>query len=459
MSSITEAPTATAARVFRSSAALYLCLGLAMIWPRFATADAVTDWNAIAGKAARAACLSPLFDPFHESRAYAMMHIAVHDALNALDRRSRPYAYNRRADPFASAEAAVAAASRNVLVAVIAQAPSFEGIPGCPGSIQAGIDSVEADYAAALAAIPNGPAKTAGLQVGQEAAAIILAIRAADGSDTPFADAAYAQGTRPGEWRFTPGFDFALIPGWRDVTPFVLKGSSQFRPGPPYSLRNHSYTADFNEVKALGGDGINTPSGRSAEQTEIGLFWIDSSPLMWNRIARTLSASEGLDLWENARLFGLLNIALADGYIGSWETKYHYTFWRPITAIQEADTDGNPDTVADTAWTPLQQTYPMPDYDSAHSVQGGAASEVLKLFFRRDRVAFSTCSLTLPAGQTCDDATPTLRSYSTLSQAANENGESRIYIGIHFRKGVEVGIEHGRKIGRRSVNLFMKPVN
>ena len=152
--------------------------------------------------------------------------------------------------------------------------------------------------------------------------------------------------------------------------PFVLNDSSQFRPGPPYAVTSKKYTADFNEVKALGGDDITTPSARTAEQTEIALFWVESSPLQWNRIARTVSGSEGLDMWENARLFGLLNMALADGYIGSFETKSHYNYWRPVTAIQTADTDGNPSTSADPTWTPLVATPPIPDYDSAHSVEG-----------------------------------------------------------------------------------------
>ena len=168
-------------------------------------------------------------------------------------------------------------------------------------------------------------AKRQGVALGQAAAAAILALRAGDGSDTPLFDTAYPQGTQPGEYRFTPGFDFAFAPGWADVTPFVLRDSSQFRPGPPYRVTQKKYTADFNEVKRLGGDGITTPSARTAEQTEIALFWVESSPLQWNRIARTVSAARGLDLWENARLFGLLNMALADGYIGSFDTKYHNT--------------------------------------------------------------------------------------------------------------------------------------
>jgi len=188
------------------------------------------------------------------------------------------------------------------------------------------------------------------------------------------------------------------------------------------------------------------------------VFWIESSPLAWNRLARAVSVQRGFDLWENARLFGLLNMALADGYIASWEVKYHYSFWRPITAIREGDNDGNPATLSDSTWTPLQPTYPMPDHDSGHAVQGGVAAEILKQVFGTDDVSFTACSTTVPAGGTCTDATPVIRSYSSFSQAADENAVSRIYIGIHFRNAVERGVHHGRRIAAYAVHQFMKPV-
>jgi hypothetical protein len=271
-------------------------------------------------------------------------------------------------------------------------------------------------------------------------------------------DFEYPQGVEPGAYRFTPGYDFAFAPGWGNVTPFVLNHASQFRPAPPYKVRSKKFAADFKEVKTFGGDGINTASDRTPEQTEIGLFWIESSPLAWNRLARSVSASEGLDLWQNARLFGLLNMAMADGYIGSFEAKYFYNYWRPVTAIQTADSDGNAETTADPTWTPLQLTYPTPDYDSAHAVQGGAASQVLEDFFGTDSISFTACSLSLPEGGRCTDPAPVLRSFESFSEAAEENGLSRILIGIHFRDAVEQGIQHGRRIGRRAANLFLKPV-
>ena len=181
--------------------------------------------------------------------------------------------------------------------------------------------------------------------------------------------------------------------------------------------RKEEYTADFNEVKSLGGDGITTPSARTADQTEIALFWFESSPLKWNRIARTVSADQGLDLWENARLFALLNMALADGYIAmAANSKNHYNYWRPVTAIQTGDSDGNPDTTGDPAWTPLRPTPPNQDYASGHSIEGGAGAEVLKQFFGTDEISFQDCSVTLPSGSTCSDASPVFRSYTNFSQ-------------------------------------------
>ena len=419
-------------------------------------ANPVTVWNANAGEAALAACIAPTDNPLHESRLYAMTHIAVHDALNAIDRRSRPYAFDAVAPGTTSPDAAVASAARTALVTLLGQLP----FPFPQACIDAGVASVEADYATALAAIPDSPAKTQGVELGRAAAAAVLELRADDGSDTPLLVFDYPQGTAPGEWRFTPGFPFAFAPGWADVTPFVLQDSSQFRAPKPYPLGGHNYTADFNEVKRFGGDGVTTRSDRTAEQTEIALFWVESSPLQWNRIARTVATDKGLDAWESARLFGLLNMALADGYIGSFETKYQaYNFWRPVTAIQLAETDGNPDTTADPTWTPLVPTPPIPDHDSAHSVEGGAAAQVLRRFFGADRIHFETCSLTPPAGSTCRDSSPVLRRYASFSSAANENGLSRILVGFHFRKAVEDGIEHGRKIGNRAVNLFMHPTH
>jgi hypothetical protein len=429
-----------------------LFLLFALQGARLVAADEVTKWNETAGKVAVDSGLSPNGIPLFEARIYAMMHAAIHDALNAVDRRYHPYALDIPGTPSASPEAAVATAAHDVLLDQFNLLTAF-GF----ASQQAALDAA---YADSLELIPDGAAKTSGIAIGGAAAAVILALRVADGWDTqPVQDFNYPQGTAPGEYRFTPPFDFAFLPQWGTVPPFVLRDAAQFRPGPPYAVTSKQYTADFNEVKSLGGDGVTTPSARTAEQTEIALFWVGSSPLLWNRIARTVSAAAGLTLWENARLFGLLNLALADGYIGSFDTKYHYNYWRPITAIREAETDGNPDTSADPTWTPFVDAPASPEYDSGHSVEGGAAAQVLKRFFGTDTLSFSTCSTTLPAGSTCSDPSPVTRSYASFSQAADENAFSRILVGFHFRKAVTEGIKHGRKIANRAVNHFLRPVH
>ena len=437
----------------QTTESIALCFSLVVLWPAAAAADAVITWNENAAKAATAACIHISGNGLAEARMYAMVHAAVHDAVNAIDRRSRPYVFDAQVSEPVSEDAAVAAAARDVLVSVINTLPES---PECRAS---GVADANASYAAALAAIPNGAAKTNGGAVGEAAAAAIIARRADDGSDAPWVDPGYPQGTEPGEWRFTPDApQLAFAPNWGAVTPFVLKRSAQFRPAPPNPHVSHTYAADYNEIKLIGGDDITTASTRTPDQTEMGLFWIESSPLAWNRIARAIAIERAFDLWENARLFGLLNLAMADGYIASWEAKYHYRFWRPITAIRLGDTDGNPRTDGVADWTPLQWTYPMPDHDSGHAVQGGVAAEILKQVFGTDDVSFRACSMTVGPGLTCADATPLLRSYASFSQAADENAVSRIYIGIHFRHAVEEGVRHGREIAAYAVHQFMKPV-
>jgi PAP2 superfamily len=456
----------------RAVAVVVVSACLASGWPQLAAGesrrpdapqavpdDAVLTWSANAGKAATAACIAPLDDPLHESRIYAIMHIAIHDALNAIDRRSRPYAFDGAPQPGASPEAAVAAAARTVLVRLIGQLP-LELIP--QACIDRGVKQAEDDYATALGGIPTSLAKAQGIALGERAAEAILTQRATDGAVGPMFlnhDCPDPDETLPGEYQCTPGTPFIAFEVWENVTPFVLKHSSQFRPGPPYRVTSKKYAADYNEVKSLGGDGVTTTSLRTPDQTEIALFWWESSPLKWNRIARTVSSAQGLDLWENARLFGLLNIALADGYIAMVDTKNHYNYWRPVTAIQEGDDDGNPSTTGDSAWTPLRPTPPDQDYASGHSIEGGAAAEVLKQFFGTDRISFQDCSTTLPEGDRCIDGSPVLRSYSTFSQAAVENAYSRILIGFHFRKSVTEGNAYGHKIGKRATNLNFRPVH
>ena len=415
-----------------------------------ASSNAVIDWNDHAAAAARAACLAPFDNPLHESRMYAIMHIAIHDALNAISRRSQPYAYRGHAHG-ASPEAAVAAAARTSLLGALSDVTG----PFVPCH-DAAVEVVNDFYAEALKGIPDGAAKLKGIAVGKKSARAILAKRAGDGSDTQLVVTDFPQGDEPGEYRFiSDGPQFTFAPGWGDVDPFVRK-TNRIPIEPPYPLKSRAYTRDFDEVKRLGGNGTTTPSARTPEETEIALFWKENSPHQWNRVARDLAADHSLDLWESARMFGLLNMAMADGYVATFKVKYELLFWRPTTAIRLAATDGNDQTSADPNWVSLREVPPIPDHDSGHSVEGGAAAAALRGYFGTDRLSFSLCSYTVEKN-TCTDASPLTRHFTRLSQAAAENARSRVLIGYHFRHATTVGVKHGIAIGNRVVNHAMLP--
>ncbi|MCM3905641.1 MAG: vanadium-dependent haloperoxidase [Pyrinomonadaceae bacterium] len=418
----------TTNRNLRAQLAVILLVAV-LILPATVRADGVTEWNESATTAAVAAAVT---GPRH-TRVFAMTHAAIHDALNAIDRRYKPYALDLQADPNASPEAAVAAAAHDVLVHEIPTQQAF----------------FDAKYAASLASIPDGAPKTNGIAIGQAAAASIIALRSADGSTAPMP---YTPGTGLGVWQPTPpAFLAANVPGWGNVTPFTLRSGSQFRPRPPafFDLARRKYAREYNEVKMIGD--VNSTT-RTAEQSEIARFWYEGSGLGWNRIARIVSTQQGLDLWENARLFGLVNFAMADGFIAGFEAKYFYNFWRPVTAIRVGDTDGNDQTLGDPAWTSFLITPNIPDYPSTHSVLGAAAAEVLARFFDEDDDDFS---FDTTSGNPFPGIT---RSFASFSQAAQENADSRVYAGIHFRTACTDGLEQGRRVGRVAFKRFLKPV-
>jgi vanadium-dependent haloperoxidase-like protein len=402
----------------------------AVAFANTARADVVTDWNVIATTNAPAAGKNAI----QQSRIYAMTHAAIHDALNAIDRRYKPYALDMHGNPAASPAAAVAAAAHDVL---LNELPTRQS-------------ALDAAYIVSLSAIPDGAAKTDGIAIGQLAASAIIALRSSDGSS---AIVPYTPGIGPGAWQPTPpAFLPALLPGWGSVTPFTLRSGSQFRPDPPrlFDLTSRQYTRDFNEVKSIGD--VNS-SSRTAEQSQIAMFWYESSPNGWNRIARNVPAQQGLDLWQNARLFGLINFAMADGFIAGFDAKYLYNFWRPVTAIRAGDTDGNDQTLVDPTWSSFLVAPNIPDYPSTHSVLGAAAAEVLARFFDTDddEIAFTTTSGNPFPGIT--------RSFTNFSQAAQENADSRVYAGIHFRRTCTDGLKQGTKVGRFAFKHYLKPVN
>jgi len=301
---------------------------------------------------------------------------------------------------------------------------------------------LDAARSASLSTIADGPAKEEGLAVGEAVAGQIVALRSTDGSDV---DGTYTFGSGPGEYQRTPPtFGNPVLPAFGFVTPFVLRRGDQFRAEGPPRLRSHKYAADFNEVKRLGS--VNSAE-RTAEQTEIALCGAEPPLAMWNRVGRSMTAQTGLV--ENARLFALMNLAMMDATIACWDSKYTYRFWRPVTAIPLADTDGNDETEADPAWTPLRPTPLHPEYPSGHSCVSNAAAKVLTSFFGT-HTAFSTASSTCPAG--------VVRSYHSFQALADEVGDSRIYIGFHFRSSIRDGAKLGRHVGHWTFHRFLQPL-
>jgi membrane-associated phospholipid phosphatase len=262
----------------------------------------------------------------------------------------------------------------------------------------------------------------------------------------------YTPGTNPGDWQPTPpAFLPAALPQWGLVTPFCLQSGSQFRPPPPPALTSAEYTAAFNQIKDLGSIDSTT---RTPDQTEASIFWqgVYASPncylTMLNQIARQVAETRGNSLVDDARLFALLDLTLADSYIACWEAKYTYNFWRPVTAIRAADSDGNPDTEADPNWTPLMATPNFPSYPSGHSSVIGGSAAILAAFFGTDAIPFSVSYPGLPG---------VTRSYDSFTSAANECGLSRIWVGFHWSFDVSAGLAQGQSVGSYVYQNFLLP--
>ena len=385
-----------------------------------ADADVVTDWNNAALDAIRAERTAPPI----ASRSLAILNVSIYDAVNGIARTHEPYLVQSAVAASASRKAAASAAAHEALVNLFpASASSFDAL-----------------HAAILAGIPNGPQKTAGITWGEFVANQILAARANDGHD---AIVPPPGGSGPGVWVPTPpAFLPYLLPQWGFVVPFAMRNSSQFRPPGPPSLDSQQYAADYEEVKELG---ALVGSTRTEEQTEIALFWADGAgtetpPGHWNSIAQIIGAAQGNTLEENARLFALLNIAMADAAICSWDAKYTFHFWRPVTAIAFAEPELN--------WMSFIVTPPFPDYTSGHSTFSAAAATVLPLFYGTEDLPFTVGSDFLP---------DVYRSFPMCFDAAEEAAVSRIYGGIHFRSASEDGLQAGTSIGEWTVTHYLLP--
>lgn len=385
--------------------------------------NAVTEWNSIADVAFTP---SQGTNPMAQSRSLAILHAAIHDTINAIDRRFESYTPGLPIAPGASVNAAVAAAARDVLVTLLPDQSAL----------------VETEYARARAAVPAGDAKTAGIATGKAAARATLARRHGDGFENA-TEPVYVPRSEPGEYQFTAPFTLAVQPSWGRVRPFIIDVHKQAVDG-PHPVSSAEYAKDLAYVKTIG---HVTSTIRTPEQSEIAKFWYEDSPIGWNRIANTVVRQRRLDPWSAARTFALVNFAMADGFIAGFEAKYRFRFWRPITAIRNAAIDGNPLTEADSTWQSFLTTPPVPDYPSTHTVLGWAAAAVL-IELLGDNLRFTATSLTLPG---------VTRRFDAFSAAAEENGMSRLYAGIHFRHAVKDGRRQGRSVGR-AVAQALAPV-
>jgi len=380
--------------------------------------DAVSDWNlyaadAIGGTAGPVPALS-----------LAIVQGAVYDAVNAIDGTHEPYLVAPPANRSDSTDAAVAAAAFTVLAALFpAQLPTLQTL-----------------YDASLAAIPDGQPKANGIAVGRAAAEAMLLARRDDGR---FGPAPTVPPPAPGIWRPTPPFNAPDPAPWiGNVRPFLVPSAEMLRTDGPNPLTSAAYAKDFNEIKELGS---LTSTTRTPEQTAIAIFWQGSN---WNAVLRELAETQGLDTADRARLFAMVYMAAADGFIGCYNDKYYWTFWRPITAIREADTDGNPATEADPNWTPLFDpatpvpappplaTPPFPDHPSAHSCASSAIVHTLQNFFGTDKIEF-----TMPSSKS-----PTPRTFERFSDAIKEVIDARVWGGIHFRTADVQGAVLGKKV-------------
>ena len=387
-----------------------------------ASADVVTDWNNAALDAIRAGNTNPPI----ASRSLVILHVSVYDAVNGIARTHEPYLVQSAVSASASRQAAASAAAHQALVNLFpARTSVFDAL-----------------HAAILATIPNGQQKSTGIAWGEFVANQILAARANDGSTAVVPPPG---GSGPGVWIPTPpAFLPYLLPQWGFVVPFGMSSSSQFRPPGPPSLDSQQYAADYEEVKELG---ALVGSTRTAEQTEIALFWADGAgtetpPGHWNSIAQIISGERGNTLEENARLFALLNIAMADAAICAWDAKYEFHFWRPVTAIAFVEPELH--------WMSFIVTPPFPDYVSGHSTFSATAATVLALFYGTEDLPFTIGSDFLPG---------VYRSFSTCFDAAEEAAVSRIYGGIHFRSASEDGLEAGISIGGWTVANYLQPTH
>jgi hypothetical protein len=405
-------------KFFRALSRTACCL--ASLFLATSHADVVTDWNIKANDFVAAAKVSPLA----ANRTMAIVNVAVFDAVNAISGR---YPKSGRLDANAAADAsidaAVAAATRGTLGKVLPQVQK----------------DVDAAYVAALANVAEGAAKTAGIAIGEKAAAAILAMCANDGAMAPDT---YVPATTPGVYVLT---GTPAAPHWGRRKPWVMTSGDQFRPAAPPALGSDVWARDYNEVKTLGG---KSSTQRSAAQTDIARFWEATLTSLYYPLARTVALQTGREVTQNARLMAVVGMAMDDAVIAVFDAKYAYGFWRPVTAIRNGDKDGNNATDVDTAWTPFIDTPPHPEYPCGHCIVASALATVLQAEMGSvTTLNFSSTSPSLPGAT---------RSWTNLSEFAQEVQNARVYDGVHFRNSVEVAASMGRKVGELAAAQWLR---
>ena len=432
-------------------------------------ADSVTDWNALAS----GPIVAPRFGgPQQQARAMAITSIAVHDALNTIKPRYDTYNVLPPAATGASPNAAVAAAARTALLAMLGALPP-PPTPEEAAARVAAIDAINAAYAAAIGPGAPSAAEAAGIAAGENAADEIIARRYADngtglvpidGSGTPHSPP-YALPAALGVHQPTPAPEFPAMTlpaftGWSAVTPLALDSPTRFRAprGQIFKLSSARYAIEYGFVKHVGDARVRGAQPDSS-QSDIARFWAGGG-LEWNGNARLIVANRGLDRWQHARLFALLNIAISDTHVTNMESKYHYNFWRPVTAIRWAD-DGNWLTRSDPFWRPFLQTPPYPDYPCASTGLTGAAAQTLRRFFGRDTLPFTrtinASATPLPAPMIELPPKAITRSYHSLTYAENEQALSRVYGGLHFLEGCTAGLRMGNKVADWVYSRYLRP--
>lgn len=386
-----------------------------------AHANAVVDWNEIAMTAVTAQRPGP-----QSMLDTALVHIAVHDAVQSIENRFEPYNVAIKGAR-GSRSAAVAAAAHGVLIGM------YKGT-----NQEVDVDNAYHQYVA-----NRGLYGDPGLEVGRAVAARILPLRRATPTDYP----PFKGGTAIGQWRPDVA-DGSMVTPWLGATdPFTLTGPARFRADPPPALTSEKYRKDYDEVKALGS--MNSKV-RTAEQTDLGHFYNDNFFNQWNRVLRSIAKRYSLNTGDSARLFALANMAAADALITCWDSKTHYAIWRPSTAIHYGDADGNPMTAGDPSWQPLTPNPSYPDYTSGANNLIGAMTRTMELFFGTDRKAFEVTSLNA-------NVVKKTRVYRRFSDASADAVEARIYLGIHFRFADVAARTQGRQVADHAFKHFLQP--